>query len=354
MSLLRNGIKGKVFVSFIMFLFLFVGFVSRSNAGEKSERGFLGISVEKMSGDDREEFGVKFGVLITRVEKDEAAFKAGLKKYDVIQFLDGIKTRRPDDIIDLIESKSPGTKVKIKFIREGKRSVTSAVLGKKKPGEYHFGRFDEKFSEMGRRFREQGKKFKEFNIKDFVSKGTYLGVELRTMDDNLAKYFGVKKDGGVLIMDVVDKSPAKKGGLLSGDVILKIDGSIVKTPSDVSKMIRGMKKGNKIKITFLRFKKTKNVTVELGEKSWMGGVGFIGGDNHQIFHINPPDIKINIPEIIDEVKVWKDSEGKLHKERFKLIKEKERFHKEQIELKNKLKKLNRLKLEKLEEDEVYI
>lgn len=70
-------------------------------------------------------------------------------------------------------------------------------------------------------------------------------------------------DGNVLIVSVVEDTPAEENGLKAGDIILSVNGKEVrgKTVSDVAYLIRG-KEGEQVKIELLRDKKklTKNIT----------------------------------------------------------------------------------------------
>ena len=70
-------------------------------------------------------------------------------------------------------------------------------------------------------------------------------------------------DGNVLIVSVVEDTPAEENGLKSGDIILSVNGKEVrgKTVSDVAALIRG-KEGESVKIELQRDKKklTKNIT----------------------------------------------------------------------------------------------
>lgn len=70
-------------------------------------------------------------------------------------------------------------------------------------------------------------------------------------------------DGNVLIVSVVEDTPAEENGLKAGDIILSVNGKEVrgKTVSDVASLIRG-KEGEQVKIELLRDKTklTKNIT----------------------------------------------------------------------------------------------
>ncbi len=367
MKFLKKEQYGKVHLVILAFLVIFAMITVQTYAGKSKGKGYLGVNIEKLSGDDREEFGVRFGVLVTGVTKDEAAFKAGLKKYDVIQYIDDIKTRRPDDVAEAVSRSAPGTKVKIKYVRDGKGMSATVVLGKWEMNELYLDQAGNKLRFFGDKLHGELKKLKELEklngLKNFkMKKGAYLGVEMRIMDENFAKYFGVKKDGGALIMNVTKGSAAEKAGILSGDVILKIEGKMIKGPGDVSKAIMGKKKGDKIILNILRHKKVKKITVELGERSF-GGAMFFGDKGNNIFRFDFQNAPINVPEIMEDVKVWRDSDGNLLKLKLKLIKEKEKMKQIMMKKEIEMKKMNKLmkkelkeKLKRIEEkeEEVFI
>ena len=58
---------------------------------ESSRKGYLGVSIERLSQEEKKELGVDHGVLVTRVVKGEAADKAGIEEDDVIQFFNNEK-----------------------------------------------------------------------------------------------------------------------------------------------------------------------------------------------------------------------------------------------------------------------
>ncbi|MEN8154299.1 MAG: PDZ domain-containing protein [Acidobacteriota bacterium] len=309
--------KGVLFL--LAIVMIFAGTVSQVMAGKGETKGFLGVNIEKMSGDDREEFGVSFGVLLTSVSKGEAAEKAGLKKYDVIQYVDGEKMRRPDDLVSVISKKSPGTKVKIVFVRDGKEKKVSAVLGQRKVVKYDFKKKFDLQKDFGKR------------IFKFKGGGGYLGVHLMTMKSDLASYFSVKKGEGALITDIEKESPAAKAGLKAGDVLLEIGKDKVKNAADVSEIIGDYKKGDKLKITYLRHKKRGSVIAVLGEKKW-----------NKFIKIAPGKIHFDIPRFEKEVHIWTEKDKKKFKEQMK---------KEQYQIQKQMKKM-KVELKKVKEEEI--
>lgn len=248
-------------------------------AGKDSGKGYLGVSIEKMSLEDKEEFGVKFGVLVTKVTKGEAAEKAGIKKYDVIQYFNDERMRRPGDLVEVVRDNKPGTKVKIKLMRDGKEKELTVTLGELRVKSFSFDWKD-----------KGGKKYL------FVSGRAFLGVHLQDLNKDLAEYFGVKEDGGVLILKVSADTPAEKAGLKSGDVIVKLDGKDISKSRDVTKALADLEKGDKVDIEIIRHKKKKTVKAELDERRGFKGIKILK-DLGKNLHFEMPDIHFEVPEI---------------------------------------------------------
>jgi serine protease Do len=98
-----------------------------------------------------------------------------------------------------------------------------------------------------------------------VTRG-WLGVGIQQLTADLAEKFGVDENDGVLVNEVFDGDPAARGGIQAGDIITKVDGKTVETPSTLAKIIAGFSPGHKAKVEILRDGKKQQLTVELGEK----------------------------------------------------------------------------------------
>jgi C-terminal processing protease CtpA/Prc len=82
----------------------------------------------------------------------------------------------------------------------------------------------------------------------------------------MADHYGIKDGVGLLVWEFAEDSPAKNAGLKAGDVILKADGKLVESVAALSEIIQGKKKGDKVKIEFVRDKKTMSLDVEIREE----------------------------------------------------------------------------------------
>jgi len=86
---------------------------------------------------------------------------------------------------------------------------------------------------------------------------------IEDISSELAKKFGVKE--GVLVTKVIKGSPAQKGGLRSGDIIVEFNGEPVKNVADLQLKVIGTKPGQKVKITVIRDGEKKTLTVKIGQ-----------------------------------------------------------------------------------------
>ncbi len=80
----------------------------------------------------------------------------------------------------------------------------------------------------------------------------YLGVSIQDMTTDLAKSFGLEKEEGILISDVVPDSPAAQAGLQSGDIILELDGKKVENVTSFRNTIALTAPGTEVQLKIRR------------------------------------------------------------------------------------------------------
>ncbi len=91
-----------------------------------SQPAFLGVSHVPGRIDDRQ------GVYVTNVLPDTAAQRAGIQPHDVIVALDGMPLNTADpagSFLAAIQNRTPGTKTRIKLVRNGQEIELIATLG---------------------------------------------------------------------------------------------------------------------------------------------------------------------------------------------------------------------------------
>ncbi|MGD0664884.1 MAG: DegQ family serine endoprotease [Rhabdochlamydiaceae bacterium] len=99
--------------------------------------------------------------------------------------------------------------------------------------------------------------------KGSVTRG-FLGIELQTVDKEIAEGFNLPKTEGVLITSVAKNSPAEKAGLQTGDIILELNGKPVKSRETFRNQTSMMDPGSEAKLKVFRKGKTINLNVKLG------------------------------------------------------------------------------------------
>ncbi len=171
----------------------------------KVVRGFLGVTIAPIDKSYQEAFGLKSdeGVLVQSVEKGMPAEKAGLRHGDVITKVDSVTVKTNRDLIDYISSKSPGTKVTIAFIREGKEKTAVATL----------------------ETRDVEGERAETSEKETEAKDT-IGISVQNLTPVLRRNYQIDKSAitGVVVTNVKNVSPAADANLAEGDVIVEVNG----------------------------------------------------------------------------------------------------------------------------------
>ena len=99
----------------------------------------------------------------------------------------------------------------------------------------------------------------------------WLGVFTQPLSDDLAEYWGLKHDGGLVVSTVVPNSPAATSGLQPGDVITSFNGApiVAKLDRDVlsfTKLVRDAGPNSTVKIAYLRGGQPAEVSCQLMER----------------------------------------------------------------------------------------
>jgi serine protease Do len=96
-----------------------------------------------------------------------------------------------------------------------------------------------------------------------VTRG-WLGVTIQDVDKNLAESFGLKRPRGALVAEVSKDSPAEKGGLRSGDIVVGFDGKDIPSSADLPHVVGLVAPGTRVDVDIVRDRTRQTVTVEVG------------------------------------------------------------------------------------------
>ncbi len=186
----------------------------------KVTRAQLGVSVQNVSADMAESLGLKQsgGVIVSGITPGGAADRAGLKRGDVIQSLNGQQVRDMNTLRNRIAETSPQSAAELVIVRDGAEKRITAKLDELSTGK-QAGSFDR--DEAGDADR------------------TALGVAVAPMSPELASRLGVPPTTkGLVVQNVDPDGRAVKAGIRSGDVIQEVNRRQVDSVADLRAALR--------------------------------------------------------------------------------------------------------------------
>ena len=222
-----------------------IGFAIPSNAAKivldqlratgKVDRGYLGVEIQEVTPDIAASVGLDadhpIGALVATVRDDTPAAKAGIKVGDVIEKFDGKTVEKMRDLPRIVAESGSGKKVDITILRDGKTITVATTVGQN----------DE--TVVANAQGDEG---------EHANKMASLGLSLAPLNADARKRLGIQKNvDGVLISRVRDGSPAADGGVLAGDVIVKVNGQSVAKPDEVIDQVKGLKSSDSKSILLL-------------------------------------------------------------------------------------------------------
>ena len=89
-------------------------------------------------------------------------------------------------------------------------------------------------------------------ITEGISVRPWLGIVGLALSEEIAQYYNLPLEHGVLVTKVTDGSPAQHAGMMMGDIILKMDNAEIDTIEDLLGEIHKRKVGDKVKVAVFR------------------------------------------------------------------------------------------------------
>ncbi len=176
----------------------------------KVTRGRLGISVQEVNQALAQSFGLPkpAGALVTSVEPESPAARAGLKAGDVIVQLGGDMIDHSGDLPEHVADIKPGTETQLKIIRKGEPMTLAVKVGASK---------DQVAARKGAGGETGGK----------------LGLAVRPLTPAEKRDSGI--EGGLVVEDVA--GPAARVGIQPGDVILSLNGTPIASADQLRALV---------------------------------------------------------------------------------------------------------------------
>jgi len=198
--------------------------VDQIKAGGKVSRGWLGVVIQEVTADLAESFGLDRprGALVSQVQDDSPAAKAGVQTADVILKFDGKLVENSGDLPRMVGTVKPGNKIPLEIWRKGHAQTVSVVL-----------------AELPSEDQVAGKSGKTF------SRG---GLALSELTPEQRRE--LKIDYGLLVEEAM--GDAARAGIRTGDVILAVNNGKVATVDAFRKAITAVPTGKSAAILVRR------------------------------------------------------------------------------------------------------
>jgi membrane-associated protease RseP (regulator of RpoE activity) len=217
------------------------------------------------------------GARVTYVADGSPADEAGLQEGDIIVGFNGEIVRGPVAVTKRIHAAEPGDSVELRVVRDGRERTLEAELSQRKGLFYSFDADDE-----GVEWRGQLADAMEL-LDEKVGSGSYnvpvprvdtslwfnwskpkLGVELVETTVELREHLGGGDDEGVLVSKVLDGTPAERGGIRVGDLILSVDGESVSSVDELREALAD-KQGESFPVRVAREGRVVTIDVKIPE-----------------------------------------------------------------------------------------
>ena len=203
--------------------------------GGKVQRGRLGVAIQEVNQSLADSFGLKkpAGALVSSVEKESPAAKAGLESGDVILAINGKEITSSGELPAIVSGMAPGESAKLQVWRNGNAREIDVKVGQ--------------FSEEKVASAEQPE----------AAKGR-LGVVVRPLTPDEQRRAEV--NGGVVVQDVA--GAAAKAGIKAGDIVLSVNGERITSTEQLRDLVT--KAGKRIAVLVERGDSRIFIPVDLG------------------------------------------------------------------------------------------
>ncbi|MBB1117003.1 DegQ family serine endoprotease [Stenotrophomonas sp. W1S232] len=234
------GINSQIFsasggfmgISFAIPIDLAMSAVEQIRSTGKVSRGSLGVSVGAVSSEMVQGFGLpdSRGALVNEVVAGSAAAKAGLEAGDVIRAVNGVAVDSASDLPPRIGLLSPGSKVELEVLREGRPRKFTATLGV--------------LEEDAQRPANGGEQAARPAT---PQSGTValLGLDVVELTDAQRRQAGLEAGQGVRIAQVSGDA-ARQARLTPGMIILQVGRNKVGSVAELNRQLAGYKKDDVI------------------------------------------------------------------------------------------------------------
>jgi len=189
----------------------------------KVVRGYLGVIPQEITRELAEARGLEVtkGIMIASVEDGTPADDAGLEPGDVVLTFAGVKIVDVPQFRRVVAGVAPGHEIEVEILRDGRRKSLKTELS------------------------ERPDAVAAPEEPEPEEPAEWFGIDVVEVDDPVARELNVDADEGVLVVGVKSGGPAADGGLLVGDVIVKIGDEEIENLADYRRIMKSIEESDR-------------------------------------------------------------------------------------------------------------
>jgi predicted metalloprotease with PDZ domain len=255
----------------------------------RGSRGYLGVGTRDLSTERAAELKLKDarGAEIVAIDHDAPAAKAGLRLHDVILSVNEQVVEGEAQLIRILRGTPPGRTIALVISRDGRQQTIRVKLADRAALEARAWSQHTPVPEPGDRDQyalpAAGSSFGSGFFSDLGTNPLYTGLQLDVIGPQLASYFGVASGHGLLVRRVDEDSPGSAAGLRAGDVILRVNGRAVATPSQWEHLLHS-NSGKAMRLTVMRDHQEQILRMVAGPAKTSGEMDWPRGETRWIMN----------------------------------------------------------------------
>jgi len=192
-------------------------------------RGFLGVSIQNISEELADYYGIKDGkgVIVAEVVPGAPADEAGIKVKDIILEVNGKKIEDNRQLSAMVAGIEVGKVIEVDLLRDGKEKTFEVEIGK--------------MSDDG-----------TASVPQKTETETDLGINVSELTPELARRLNINDKTGVVVVAVQDGSKGEEAGIMHGDIIKEINHKPINNLKEYHKIIDDVDKGGSLQMFIKR------------------------------------------------------------------------------------------------------
>ena len=237
-AIISGNTGGNVGIGFAIPINIAKGILKDLKEKGSVTRGWLGVMIQKITPELAKSFGLnqREGALVGDVIPDGPAFKAGVKRGDVIVQFNGQAVKDMEDLPKIVAATTPNSVVNVEVIRDGLKKILQVTI----------------------------EVLQDMQAAVVAKAADPLGMQVQDITKELAQSLQLEGTEGVLVSDVTPGDSASESGIRRGDVIAEMNRSPVNSLQDYHRMLGSVKKGASVLFLVKRGGTTIYIAVKIG------------------------------------------------------------------------------------------